>query len=458
MSKKVKGIISLILSVCMIAGMLPVGVVKTEAVTEYKVQNPAKNSSGDTVWDYVWFGSYPQAEVIPSGTYTALDSSLLQNGDTIVSDTVYGKLKSATLWSTNGDITIDGAKYRRIKKTDAIRTNASIAGYNWSDSATYHYFKYEPIKWRVLQVNGDDAFLLADKGLDLQRYNMKDMAVTWETSTIRSWLNGYDASSNAYGTDYSNKNFINAAFSTSELSAIKTTTVINSNNLSSGTKGGNNTKDKIFLLSQSEVYMDGASSYGFDSKYSIYDTARECKSSTYAKAMGTNTYRQDKSPEYWGNCEWLLRSPGIGTNYASLVKYNGYVDRTGYNVVYNYYAARPALHLNLASFTATKQEPKANDVKKPKASKIKKLKKATKSLKVSWKKVSNVSGYQIQYSTSSKFKKAKKITIKKAKTTSKTIKKLKAKKKYYVRIRTYITINSKKKYSNWSKKKSQKTK
>lgn len=44
------------------------------------------------------------------------------------------------------------------------------------------------------------------------------------------------------------------------------------------------------------------------------------------------------------------------------------------------------------------------------------------------------------------------------KTTSKTIKKRKAKKKYYVRIRTYITVNGKIQYSNWSKKKSHKTK
>ena len=101
---------------------------------------------------------------------------------------------------------------------------------------------------------------------------------------------------------------------------------------------------------------------------------------------------------------------------------------------------------------------KTSNVKKPKASKIKKIKQAKKSLKITWRKIKGVNGYQIQYSTSSKFKKAKKITIKKAKTTSKTIKKLKAKKKYYVRIRTYITVNGKKKYSNWSKKKSQKTK
>lgn len=95
---------------------------------------------------------------------------------------------------------------------------------------------------------------------------------------------------------------------------------------------------------------------------------------------------------------------------------------------------------------------------KVKMTKIKSLKKLYRSLEVKWKKVKGVYGYQIQYSTLSKFKKAKKITIKKAKTTSKTIKKLKAKKKYYIRIRTYRIVNGKKKYSSWSKKKSQKTK
>ena len=97
-------------------------------------------------------------------------------------------------------------------------------------------------------------------------------------------------------------------------------------------------------------------------------------------------------------------------------------------------------------------------VKKASATKIRKIKKQKKSLKIFWKIVKNINGYQIEYSTSSKFKKAKKITIKKAKKTSKTIKKLQAKKKYYVRIRTYIIVNGKKEYSNWSKKKSKKAK
>ena len=74
---------------------------------------------------------------------------------------------------------------------------------------------------------------------------------------------------------------------------------------------------------------------------------------------------------------------------------------------------------------------------------------------VKWKKKTKITGYQIQYSTSSKFsmKNTKTVKIKKAKTVSKKITKLKAAKKYYVRIRTYKG----KKYSKWSKVKSIKT-
>ena len=98
-------------------------------------------------------------------------------------------------------------------------------------------------------------------------------------------------------------------------------------------------------------------------------------------------------------------------------------------------------------------------VAKPKSASIKKVKSAKKAISVIWKKVSGVKGYQIQVATDKKFKKNKKtVIIKKQKTTKTTIKKLKAKKKYYVRIRTYKIVNGKKVYSSWSKVKSVKTK
>lgn len=82
------------------------------------------------------------------------------------------------------------------------------------------------------------------------------------------------------------------------------------------------------------------------------------------------------------------------------------------------------------------------------------VKAQSKAFTVKWKKKSSITGYQIQYSTNSKFKKGNKsIKIKSAKTVSKKITKLKVAKKYYVRIRTYKG----KKYSKWSKVKSIKT-
>ena len=73
-----------------------------------------------------------------------------------------------------------------------------------------------------------------------------------------------------------------------------------------------------------------------------------------------------------------------------------------------------------------------------------------KKMTVKWSKNSKVTGYQIQYSTSSKFTSAKTVTVKSYKTTSKTISKLTKKKKYYVRIRTYKTVSGKTYYSSWS--------
>ena len=108
--------------------------------------------------------------------------------------------------------------------------------------------------------------------------------------------------------------------------------------------------------------------------------------------------------------------------------------------------------------TATTLQAK-NTVSKPKSTNTKNIKTAKKAISVTWKKVGGVKGYQIQVATDKKFKKNKKtVTVKKQKTTKTTVKKLKAKKKYYVRVRTYKIVNGKKVYSSWSKVKSVKTK
>ena len=109
--------------------------------------------------------------------------------------------------------------------------------------------------------------------------------------------------------------------------------------------------------------------------------------------------------------------------------------------------------------TNTSNDEDVTVTSKPKSASIKKAKGKNKAIELTWGKVASVSGYEIQVATDKKFKKNKKtVTVKKQKTTKTTVKKLKAKKKYYVRIRTYKTVNGKKVYSAWSKVKSVKTK
>ena len=240
-----------------------------------------------------------------------------------------------------------------MKGKDATySTSSSSPYYNWNnDYNTYHYFKYEPIKWRVLSVDGTDALLLADVALDDQRYNLNYKSVTWATSSIRSWLNGYGVSANEPQKDYSHKNFLNAAFSSEEKNAIKITNVINDNNISYGTAGGNTTSDKVFLLSESEVYhTDTAAKYGFTQNDYIYDEARRSRCSTYAHAMGILRYNSTSASnkKYNGNIKWWLRSPGYGSSDAAEVSNGGWVYRYS-DVDYYIVGVRPALHLNLSS-------------------------------------------------------------------------------------------------------------
>ncbi len=200
-----------------------------------------------------------------------------------------------------------------------------------------------PVKWRVLSVDGDDAFLLADKSLDCQPYNTTFADVTWETCTMRSWLNGYGANQNHDAVDYSSDSFLDHVFTLSEQSAIKDTKVVNENNPQYGTEGGNDTTDKVYLLSISEV---SETKYGFASDCDKNDAGRRAKNTAYAKAQGAYTISR--------NGFWWLRSPGFSissnSSYtASNVYNNGYVTQDGYNVCDLIYAVHPVLHLDLAS-------------------------------------------------------------------------------------------------------------
>ena len=84
------------------------------------VPDSSMEAGQNVTWDCIWFGSYPQAEVVPdNGEYTTLAKELLQSGDLTRDNVLYQTLQSATGWDEQGDIVIDGNKYRRIKKEDA---------------------------------------------------------------------------------------------------------------------------------------------------------------------------------------------------------------------------------------------------------------------------------------------------------------------------------------------------
>lgn len=186
--------------------------------------------------------------------------------------------------------------------------------------------------------------------MDDQRYNEKWATITWEKSSMRSWINGYKASENQSEIDYSNKNFIDTAFSTAQKNAIKTTKVENRNNIHYGSagQGGNDTSDKIFLLSEREVYnTDDAKKYGFVLDGEVYDEARRCKCSTYAYAMGT--WRNIEDSEYNGNALWFLRSPG-GSCYGDVTAvYDFGRVNSGGTSIFSDHSVRPAIHLDLSS-------------------------------------------------------------------------------------------------------------
>lgn len=410
-------------------------------------------------WDTIMFGAYPQSKYIPkkepenpqSGKeYTDSDGTKMVFEEWVRQE-----------YDENEGI------YKKVK---------------WQG-----YFKVEPIKWRVLCVKENDVILLADKNLDVQKYNEEESDVTWENCTLRTWLN---------------KVFFAKAFNQTQQEAVKNTKVVNDDNLFSGTAGGNNTMDKVYLLSIAEA---SNTAYGFNEVFEDESKTKAAKNTEYVKEHGELvTSTSPEYPEYMGNGNWWLRSPGGYNYYAAGVEEDCYGREFGFEVDSDWIAVRPVLHLNLSSnvwkyagkITSIGTETEENETPAPtptvsptststptitstpvpteKISPIvnrenntsivsstpkdtviapskvtlttaKNIKGAKIILK--WKKVAGANGYQLQYATNKKFK------AKKTKLTAKmkyTVKKLKKKKTYYVRVRAYTVSAGKKLYGKWS--------
>ncbi len=173
----------------------------------------------------------------------------------------------------------------------------------------------EDVEWLVLAKEGDKALVISRYALDCRQYDTSYTAVTWEICSLRKWLNG---------------TFFNNAFSSDEQNMIQNTTVTADKNPSYSTFPGNNTTDKVFLLSITEV-----------NKYFSSDSARQCIATAYAKAQGAYTNYSN------GNCWWWLRSPGIDSDHAAFVNHGGSVFDNGSSVSSSDRAVRPALWISL---------------------------------------------------------------------------------------------------------------
>jgi hypothetical protein len=206
----------------------------------------------------------------------------------------------------------------------------------------------EPIEWRVLDMNAAGQYLvISDKVLEQKRYNETQIAITWEKSTIRSWLNGYAASYNSNGVNYTSNNFIDAAFTAEEQEKIIASNVPAHANPSYITSPGNATTDKIFLLSIVEAQQ-----------YFANDTARLADATRYAVKQGVYVRGTDTVSTSGGTASsdrtctnihcyarWWLRSPGFTSSSAAFVYDDGAVNTLWNYADCGYYGVRPALWL-----------------------------------------------------------------------------------------------------------------
>lgn len=240
-------------------------------------------------------------------------------------------------------ISIQGYKDvdKLLEKDDnriAAARDAKFAVGNYVSFGTYPQTKAgndaTPIEWLVLARDGNKALLISRYGLDAQRYNKDTTSVTWETCTLRTWLNG---------------TFYNKAFSSAEQAAILTTNVDNSKNQCySGwsTNGWKNTQDKVFLLSYAE-----ANKYFGVTYYNSSNTKSRVAPTAYAIAHGAWTSSSDKTADSVNAGWWWLRSPGSDQRSAAYV----FADGSLYDLSVGSDSAsvRPALWVNIEALGAT---------------------------------------------------------------------------------------------------------
>ena len=309
-------------------------------VTESDTTTP---SGLKTTWSCVWFGSYPSEEVV-DGSWAAVDAYALREGDVIRDDKLYKSLTEAE-WQKDDTVMLDGVSYLRVQSEDISAPESSREQhYKWEKNHPWHFFRISPIRWRVLDIAEGKMLLLADRMPDSMPFHAADEEVTWGDSTLRSWLNGYDASANLQGVDYTGKGFLNQAFLPEEREAILTTHCDNPANKDYGTSGGKDTEDAVFLLSNAEVFEGpDAGKYGFFPGRDYDDPAKRFTSTVYAKCRGA---WWSPVEEYAGNSFWFMRTSGYTPRSVTYICDFGFIYSKGTLVTCSDAGVLPAMWID----------------------------------------------------------------------------------------------------------------
>ena len=171
------------------------------------------------------------------------------------------------------------------------------------------------IEWQILSIENRRALLISKHGLESKAYHNSSEPVNWDTCSLRKWLN---------------VDFYNKAFSDQEKRLIMNVRNQNPDNPSYSTKGGEDTWDRLFLLSIDEV-----------NQYFSNEQAQVCSATAYAKSHNVNINNRT------GNSWWWLRTPGSSNKNASYVLTLGSVSSYGIIVNSVIGAVRPAFWLDL---------------------------------------------------------------------------------------------------------------
>ena len=205
----------------------------------------------------------------------------------------------------------------------------------------------EPIEWLVLEVNGNELFLISRYGLERQIYHHDEWfkEPTWEKCDLRRWLNN---------------EFLNTAFSESEQKRIIISDLPNNDNSVFGTKGGERTRDKIFCLSLEEAKKWGSDNgnlkawfepvyFGFGDKPDYMRFGDNPATNLVCTPTALAHRSNDQMIDGHYVCSWWLRSPGKHScgACAAIVLPIGWLSFMGGGVYCNSVAVRPALRITL---------------------------------------------------------------------------------------------------------------